>query len=243
MRLIRLTPSPSSRRGPLVLAALMLGVGAAAAVLAIVAPSRRPEATALLAVVAAVALGIGAGMVGQVVREYRGDHGDDLVRLLSPTLDDAYLLLLRPRLPNVPADLEALLVGPPGVRAFIVRRWQGRYRVRGNGWEFDARGRRGWIQCITNPSSESGDIRNRVAGWAHAAFGDANLPIEATVAFPSRASRLVLEEPGVEIVTTDNAPWWANRVGRVQRMDAARVVAFAEAVVAASRQQGENTSP
>jgi hypothetical protein len=43
----------------------------------------------------------------------------------------------------------------------------------------------------------------------------------------------------VDVVTTDNAPWWANRVGRVQRMDAARVVAFAEAVVTASREQAD----
>jgi hypothetical protein len=217
----------------------MLAVGASAAVLAIVAPARRPEASALLAVVAAVALGIGAGMLGQALRARRDGSGEDLVRLLAPTLDDAYLLLLGPRLPGVPRDLEALLVGPAGVRALVARRWQGHYRVRGNGWEFDAHGKRGWIQCITNPSSESAEVRNRVVGWARAAVGDANLPIEATIAFPSRLSRLTLEEPSVEVLTTDNAPWWANRVGRVQRMDAARVVAFAEAVVAASREQAE----
>lgn len=217
----------------------MLAVGAIAAVLAIVAPARRPEASALLAVVAAIALGVGAGMLGQALRSRRDGGAEDLVRLLGPTLDDAYLLLLRPRLPAVPADLEALLVGPPGVRAVVARRWQGHYRVRGTTWEFDARGKRGWIRCITNPTTESTDVRNRVIAWARAVVGDQNLPVEAAVAFPQRASRIVLEEPTVEIVTTDNAPWWANRFGRVQRMDAARVVAFAEAVVAASREHAE----
>jgi hypothetical protein len=42
---------------------------------------------------------------------------------------------------------------------------------------------------------------------------------------------LVLEEPDGEIVTTDNAPWYAQRIGRVQRMDAARVGRFVQAVL------------
>ena len=59
------------------------------------------------------------------------------MRLLAPAFDDSYTLVLSPRLPGVPADLAALLVGPAGVRALIARRWRGRYRVRGRGWELD----------------------------------------------------------------------------------------------------------
>lgn len=235
MRLIRLTPAPASRRGPLGIAALMLGVGAVAAVLAIAAPSRRAEATAALAVAAALGLGVGGGTLGRTLRLRRDGGGEDLVGLLAPSLDDSYLLLLRPRLPGVPRDLEALLVGPPGVRALVVRRWHGRYRVRHNGWEFDTHGPKGWIRCITNPSFESGAASNAVAGWARRAVNDGNLPIAPAIAFPARQSLLVLEEPDVEVITTDNVPWWANRIGRVQRMDAAEVVAFVEAVVDASR--------
>jgi hypothetical protein len=241
MRLIRLVPPPASRRGSLAIAGLMLAVGAVAAVLAITAPSRRAEASAALAVAAALGLGVGAGSLGQVLRRRRDDGSDDLVRLLGETLDDSYLLLLRPRLPGVPSDLEALLVGPPGVRALVVRRWHGRYRVRHNGWEYDAHGKKGWIQCITNPSFESGTTSNAVAGWARRTISDTSLPIEPAVAFPMRLSQVVLEEPDVEVITTENAPWWANRIGRVQRMDAAQVVAFAEAVVSASRSAAERS--
>jgi hypothetical protein len=120
------------------------------------------------------------------------------------------------------------------VRAVIVRRWHGRYRVRGHGWEFDARGRRGWIPCITNPTFEGTAARNAVVAWARDA-GQENLPIEAAVAFPDRHSRLVLEEPDAEVITSENAPWWANGMGRVQRLNAQRVVAFAEAVMEATR--------
>jgi len=220
----------------------MLAVGAVAAVLAIVAPARRPEASAVLAIAAALGLGVGAGMLGQTLRERRGSGGEDLVRLLAPTLDDSYLLMLHPRLPGVPSDLAALLAGPPGIRALVVRRWEGRYRVRINTWEFDTHGRRGWIACITNPSFEAGAVKNAVVGWARDSTTEINPPIEAAIAFPSRHSRIVLEEPDVEVITAQNGPWWANRIGRVQRMDAARVVAFAEAVMAASRKQAERPS-
>ena len=239
MRVIRLAPKPSSRRGPAALAAVMLGMGAIAAVLAIAAPSRREEASAVLAIAAALGLGVGAGMLGQAFRERKEGGGEDLVRLLSATLDDSYLLMVRPQLPGVPADLEALLAGPPGIRALVARRWQGRYRVRTNTWEFDTHGRRGWIPCITNPSFEAGAARNAVVGWARESTTELNPPIEAAIAFPSRRSRLILEEPDVEVITAENAPWWANGMGRVQRMDAARVVAFAEAVMDASRKQAE----
>jgi hypothetical protein len=74
-------------------------------------------------------------------------------------------------------------------------------------------------------------------GWVQRELGEGTVPVEATVAFPSRLSRVVLEEPDVEVLTAENAPWWAQRVGRVQRMDAGRVVAFADAVVTESRRQ------
>lgn len=217
----------------------MLAVGAVAAVLAIVAPSRRAEASAALAVAAALGLGVGVGSLGQTLRARRDGGSEDLVRLLGQSLDDSYLLLLRPRLPGVPTDLEALLVGPPGVRALVVRRWHGRYRARHNGWEFDTHGKKGWIRCITNPSFESGAASQAVAGWARRAINDANLPVAPAIAFPIPQSKLVLEEPDVEVITTENVPWWANRIGRVQRMDAAEVVSFVEAVVTASRAQAE----
>jgi hypothetical protein len=242
MRVIRLAPKPATRRGAATLAAVMLAVGAVAAVLAIVAPSRRDEASAALAIAAALGLGVGAGMLAQAFRERHDGGGEDLVRLLSPALDDSYLMLLRPRLPGVPSDLEALLAGPPGIRALIARRWQGHYRVRINSWEFDTHGRRGWIACITNPSFEAGAVKSAVVSWARESTTELNPPIEAAVVFPSRQSRLVLEEPDLEVITAENAPWWANRIGRVQRMDAARVVAFAEAVMEASRKQADRPS-
>lgn len=238
LRVARLAHGTHARWSAVILAAFMLIAGAVAAVLAIVGPHRRPEANAILAIVAALGLGIGAGMLGQVLRSRGPARHDDLVRLLAGTLDDTYLLLVAPRLPGVPAEVEALLVGPPGVRVIVARRWNGRYRVRAHRWEFDARGRRGWIPCLTNPSADATAARNAVAAWARSAGHD-TVPLEPAIAFPDRHSRVTLQEPDVEVITTDNAPWWANATGRVQRLTADRVTAFAESVIDASASGAE----
>jgi hypothetical protein len=118
------------------------------------------------------------------------------------------------------------------VRALTVRDWEGRYRVRGRGWEFDA-GRRGWIKCRTNPSFDAARLGESVLRWA-IAVGVPNLPVRGAVAFPMKHSRIVLEEPEDEIVTADNAPWWANAIGRVRRLDPAAGQAFVAAVLDAA---------
>ncbi len=233
MRVIRLTPPPTASTRLLAVAAAMLVVGAVAAVLAITGPRTRPDGLAILAIAAAMGLGVGASMVGEAFRSRRRKSNEDLVQLLAPALPDAYLLLLDPQLAGVPSDVAALLVGPPGVRALLVRRRRGRYRVRGRAWEYDTHSYRGWIRCITNPSYEGIAARNAVGEWARQSAGEPNLPLEAAIAFPSKESHLVLEEPEEEIITVENAPWWAQRIGGVQRMDAARAVRFVEAVMAA----------
>ena len=55
---------------------------------------------------------------------------------------------------------------------------------------------------------------------------------------------IVLEEPEGEVVTTDNAPWWAQSIGRVQKMDQQRVARFVQTVVDAveARQQAAPTA-
>jgi hypothetical protein len=223
--------APFRRHAP---ALVILLVGAVAAALALTAPRDRPDGLAVLAIAAVLGLGVGAALLADARRVKRLRSNADLVRLLGGTLDDAYILILDPRLPDVPSEVAALLVGPPGVFGILVRRWSGRYRVRGRGWEYDTRGRGGWIACRTNPTQEAGEARRAVARWA-ASIGAPNLPVEAAVAFPSRASRVVLEEPDAEVITVENAPWWANRVGRLQRMDALRAVRVTEAIIEAGR--------
>ena len=237
MRVIRPTAlSPAERRRSLLLAGCMLATGIAAALLAAlgIGPT---IATGAFATVAAVACGVGAAWLIRALRPNRTrDLGRALVERLSPALDDSYTLVVAPRLPlRDAARLDGVIVGPGGIRVVSARSWEGRYRVRGKVWEFDA-GRRGWIRCRTNPSYEAVALADGFARWlTNRGFGE--LPIRAVVAFPLSHSKLVLEEPADEILTSDNAPWWANSIGRVRRLDPAQAGQVLEVVLDASEEE------
>lgn len=231
MRLIRPAHRRHERRWAVALSLGMLLVGFIAVLLMSLLPGERMSAVAALGVSSALGIGVGLAWLIRAVSDVRRPPGDDLARLLASTFDDSYVLIVSPRLPGVPDDLAALLVGPPGVRALVARRWNGRYRVRGRRWEYDTRGTAGWIPCRTNPSFDADAVADAVTGWARGATDDPAISVTPAVAFPLPVSVIVLEEPDGEIVTTDNAPWWAQRIGKVQRMDAARVGRFVQAVV------------
>jgi len=234
VRLIRPARNRHDRRWAIALSLGMLLVGFVAVALMSLLPDERVSAIGALGVSAALGIGVGLAWLIRAVSDVRRPLGDDLVRLLAPAFGDGYVLILSPRLPGVPDDLAALLVGPPGVRALVARRWRGRYRVRDRAWEYDTRSRSGWIACRTNPTFEADAVAEAVTRWARGATDDAALHATPVVAFPLPISRIVLEEPDGEVVTSDNAPWYAQRIGRVQRMDAARVGRFVQAVLDAA---------
>jgi hypothetical protein len=235
MRVIR--PSvldAATRRRGVILAVSMLAVGVLAGQLALVlhAPT---GPTGLMGLFAALGLGIGAAWLLRAVRPNRTrTMAAALIDLLAPAFDDAYTLVVAPRLPvRDAARLDAILIGPAGVRVLTGRDWEGRYRVRGRVWEFDGHARSGWVRCRTNPSFEAVELGEGVGRWATSA-GLPALPIRPAVAFPLTRSRIVLEEPADEIVTHDNAPWWANTIGRVRRLDPALAARLVEAILDAA---------
>lgn len=145
--------------------------------------------------------------------------GRAIEKLLAPVLDDSYVLVVAPHIPGVDRGLHALLIGPSGVRAVLVRHWNGHFRQRGRAWEYDTRGRRGWVPCRTDPTRDARRIVDQVGRWMTDVLGT-KLPIEAVIAFPDRESRIELtNDPVTEVVSLDNAPWWANRIGRVRQLD------------------------
>jgi hypothetical protein len=243
MRLIRPADISPRRRWALALALGMLLVGGLAVALMGLLPDTGVSGVAALGIAAALAIGVGLGWLIRALSAGRRPIGDDLAALLSPAFDDSYVLILSPRLPGVPPDLAALLIGPAGVRALVARRWRGRYRVRGRGWEYDTRSRSGWIPCRTNPSFDADAVADAVATWARTAVDDPGVPVVPAVAFPWKESVIVLEEPDGEIVTSDNAPWWAQRIGRVQRLDAQRAGRLVSAVIDAGDRLSSRPAP
>jgi hypothetical protein len=223
------------RRRPLLLALSMLATGLLGVELALLASGATTAATGVMASAGAVGVGVGAAWLLRIIGPNRRRSAAELLEhVLEPAFDDDYTLVLGPQLPvREGRRLDGLLVGPAGIRALTVRDWEGRYRVRGRGWEFDAGRGRGWIPCRTNPSFDAVRLGEGVARWA-AGAGMPNLPVRGAVAFPLKQSRIVLEEPEDEIVTADNAPWWANAIGRVRRLDPSAGQAFVAAVLDAA---------
>ena len=72
-----------------------------------------------------------------------------------------------------------------------------------------------------------------VGRWA-VQVGMPTLPVRGAVAFPLKRSKIVLEEPIDEVITSDNGPWWANAIGRARRLDPATGAGFLEAVLDAA---------
>ena len=235
MRVIRPEAlSATARRRPVFLAVSMVVTGVLAMQLTLVA-STTTTGAAIGAGIAAIALGVGAAWLVRILRPNRSRQlTGAMTALLGETFDDSYALIVAPRLAISDAGrLDGILVGPAGVRVLTVRDWVGHYRVRGRVWEFDTHSRRGWIRCRTNPSWYANSMCDGVVRWARE-LGLPDMPIRPAVVFPRRHSQIVLEEPEDEIVTADNAPWWANSIGRVRRMDASDVARLVEAVLDAA---------
>jgi len=223
--------SASERRRSVALAWAMIGSGLVAGALTMLGVAGA-AVTGILAAAAALGIGVGGAWLLRVMRPNRSrEIAGRLSDLLATVFDDSYTLLLAPRLPIRDTErLDGVLIGPGGVRIITARDWHGRYRVRGRTWEFDAGGRRGWIRCRTNPSFDAGGLASGFVRWA-ADRGFRDLPLNPTIAFPLSQSRVVLEEPEDEVLTGDNAPWWANRVGRVRRLDEAVGLRLAAAII------------
>ena len=111
MRLIRPAPRRGERRAAIVMSTAMLVVGAAAIGLMALLPGDRVGGLALLGIAAALGIGVGLAWLIRALSREPDQLGDDLARMLAPAFDDSYLLILSPRLPNVPPDLAALLAG------------------------------------------------------------------------------------------------------------------------------------
>lgn len=248
MRVIRVTaaratPAARVRRGSVWLAILVLPAATLALVVA-TPPAWRP----LGGVALAVGLSVAVALLVNELRE-RGRPNRDVERLLAPIFGEEYVLIVGLHVPATRGELAALLVGPAGVRALLARRWEHRFRVRGRAWEVGAE--QGWVPFAENPSFDALALREAVEQWIAVTSGEPGIPIAATIVFPRAGSRVILQEPDVEIVTRDNAPWWAQRIGRVQRLDAFRATRLVDALLTAARpdararlpRQGEAVAP
>lgn len=132
----------------------------------------------------------------------KGQLGEERVLdMMYRVLDGNWWLFTNLELPGRKTDLDMVLVGPTGVWVIEIKALQGRYRNKGNHWEYE--GRRWWPTSF-NPTKQvkrnaitlSHMLRSqRIEQWVSPALVWAN-----------PESEVVLEYPDVPVWTLEHLP-------------------------------------
>lgn len=88
-----------------------------------------------------------------------------LAEVLASALDDRFVLLrnyVPPKAAGYGGDIDAVLVGPPGVVVFEVKTWRGYYSYSGERWLFRPHPQAGWQPAEKNPTIQARNNARRV---------------------------------------------------------------------------------
>jgi hypothetical protein len=139
----------------------------------------------------------------KVKNHRRGQKGEDVTAdVIRQVLDGNWTLFRNIVLPGRnKADLDMVLVGPPGVWVLEVKNITGQYRNIGERWEYRA-GRR-WHRAIANPSRQARSNAIRLAEFLRA--DGIRQWITAAVVWANQQSPVIVENPTVSV-------WMLNRL-------------------------------
>lgn len=171
----------------------------------------------IIALLLLLALGVGLGWLisrllesafdkmGRQIENYRkGQEGEDaVVEALRQSLDGEWTLFRNVVLPGRNrADIDGVLVGPPGIWALEVKTLAGEYRNIGEQWEYRAGNR--WRLFRKSPSRQAQDNAARLSSFLKA--DGIKQWVTAVVIWASRESPLSVENPMVAVWTMDRLP-------------------------------------
>lgn len=138
------------------------------------------------------------------IEEYRrGEAGEDkTVEVILQALDGNWKLFRNLTLPGRnKADLDLVLVGPPGIWVLEVKNLSGEYRNVGEAWEFRS-GKR-WKPAFVNPSRQALNSAVRLANFLKA--DNLNVFVNPVVVWANSDGLLRVEDPTVSV-------WFINRL-------------------------------
>jgi hypothetical protein len=133
----------------------------------------------------------------------QGRRGEDATaQALQQHLDGRWTLFRNVLLPGHQADIDAVLVGPPGVYALEIKSFRGRYRNRGDQWW--RRGYQpGWRRLAKSPSRRVKASAASLSEYLHRKTGD-KVWVEPRVVWVGPGKLDIQGKPAVYVWFLDN---------------------------------------
>jgi hypothetical protein len=169
----------------------------------------------------------------------KGQEGEDqVVEAMRQNLDGNWTLFRNVTLPGRnKADIDAVLVGPPGVYALEIKTFTGEYRNIGEHWEVRA-GK--WKLLRSSPSRQAQDNAVRLSNFFKAdGFTQWVTPV---VVWANCESPLSVENPTVAVWTFDRLPEELGNIWQSQTMQESIRVRIIEKLTALCQERDEEAN-
>ena len=133
----------------------------------------------------------------QIKRYRKGQEGEEcVVEVVRQNLDGNWILFRNVTLPGrSKADVDAVLVGPPGVWALEIKNLSGVYRNVGERWEFRTGSK--WKTLKRSPSRQATDNAARLGRFFEA--DGIKQWVNSAVVWANRESALTVQNPSVAV--------------------------------------------
>ncbi len=171
------------------------------------------------------------GRLDRRIETYRqGQEGEEqVVEMMRQNLDGNWTLFRNVVLPGRnPADIDAVLVGPPGVWALEVKTFTGEYRNIGEHWEYRAGNQ--WKLLKASPSRQAQGNAIRLANFFKA--DGLTQWVTAAVVWADSESPLSVENPAVAVWGLGRLPEELGNIWQGQAMPEATQVRIVEKLTA-----------
>jgi len=160
--------------------------------------------------------------INKEIEQHRlGQEGEErTVQLIVQALDGNWHLFRNISLPGRnKADLDIILVGPPGVWALEVKNFRGEYRNIGETWEW--RNGKKWKATSKNPSRQARNSAGRLGNFLKA--DNVNIFVNPAVIWANQDHPLMVENPSVAVWQYNRLPdelgniWQGEKLSKVEQ--------------------------
>ncbi len=152
----------------------------------------------------------------QIETYRRGEEGEErAVQQILQALDGNWTLFRNIDLPGRNrADLDIVLVGPPGVWTLEIKNYRGKYRNIGDRWEYFRN--KAWKKLRSNPSHQAMQSAIRLAN--HFKADNLNVFVNPVVVWVSEDGDLQVEDPYVAVWTLEHLSDELGNIWHVEKL-------------------------